>query len=75
MWETYDNYIIAYVIIGFIHFLWRYGVNIRKIVKYNSMSYNTNYCINWGNLIFMQGFFWPFSLILRIVDKIALIGV
>lgn len=74
MWEIYGKYIIGYVIIGFIHFLWRYGVTFRKVVKYNSPPFNRNYRINYGNLI-LQGFLWPFCIIIRIVEKISLIGV
>ena len=75
MFAEYSNYIIIYVIIGFVHFLWRYGATIRKIIKYNSPPYNMNLHIVWSHLIFVEGFFWPVGLILRIVRKIAMIGV
>lgn len=75
MLDMYSNYIIAYIIIGIVHFLWQYGVCIRKITKYNSFPYNKNYHIVWWYLIFVEGFFWPIGLILRIVRKISTIGV
>lgn len=75
MLDMYSEYIIWYVVLGIVHFLWCYGVTVRKITIYNSFPYNKNYRIVWWHLILVEGFFWPIGLILRIVRKISTIGV
>lgn len=76
MWEMYGEYIILYCAIGVAHFLIRYGVTLRKVVKHNQSHFSSNQLkIRYNNLIFMQGIFWPVGIVLRIVEKISLIGV
>lgn len=76
MIEEYSKYIIGYIIIGFIHFLIRYGITYRKIIKYNTTSISWDKLkIKWSNLILLQGIFWPMSIIFRIIEKISTIGV
>ena len=76
MLEIYSKYIIGYVVIGLIHFLIRYGITYRKVIKYNKTSPPWNKLkIKWSNLIFIQGLFWPVSIVLRVVEKISTIGV
>ena len=71
-----NEYIIAYTIAGIIHFLIRYGITARAVVKHNKQSPSWNqWKVKWSNLILLQGIFWPVSIILRIVEKISLIGV
>lgn len=70
------EYVVAYTIAGTIHFLIRYGITIRAVVKHNKQSFSWNqWKVKWSNLIFLQGLFWPVGIILRIVEKISLIGV
>lgn len=70
------EYVIAYTIAGIIHFLIRYGITTRSVVKHNKQSSLRNqWKVKWSNLIFLQGLFWPIGLILRIVRKISTIGV
>lgn len=75
MLDMYSKYIVWYIVIGVFHFLVRYGVTFRIITKYNKFPFNYNLRVKWGNLIFLQGIFWPIGFILRIVEKISKIGV
>lgn len=76
MLEEYSEYIVVYIISGIIHFLIRYGITARAVVKHNKTHNSLNQVkIKWSNLIFMQGIFWPIGIIFRIVEKISLIGV
>lgn len=76
MLEEYSEYIVVYIITGIIHFLIRYGITVRAVVKHNKTHNSFNQVkIKWSNLIFMQGIFWPIGVILRIIEKISLIGV
>ena len=75
MWETYGNYVIWYVIIGFVHFLFCYGVTFRNMVKFNKNSIKTKLHIKWGELIFLDGIFWPIRFVMDIIKFISTIGV
>lgn len=75
MWETYSEYIIWYIIIGFVHFLWCYGVSVRAMTKINKLSFRTKASINWGHLIFLKGVFWPIGFVMDIIKFISKIGV
>lgn len=71
--ENY-KYIVIYIILGFIHFLWCYGLSFREIYKFNKISSNKA-SIKWSELIFLKGIFWPIGFIMDIVKSISLIGV
>lgn len=74
--NEYGKYIFAYIIVGIIHFLIRYGITARAIVKHNKQVPSWNrWKVKWSHLIFLQGIFWPIGIMIRIVEKISLIGV
>lgn len=75
MWEMYGKYIIGYAIIGIVHFLLCYGVTFRAVVKFNRKSITRKLHIKWGELIFLDGVFWPIGIVMNIVKIISLIGV
>lgn len=75
MWETYGNYIISYVIVGFVYFLFCYGVSFRVMTKFNKNSIKRKMHIKWGELIFLDGIFWPLGVVMEIVKIISTIGV
>lgn len=74
MWEMYSKYIIAYIILGFIHFLWCYGATVRVMTQFNKTS-RRKASIKWGELIFLKGVFWPLGFVMDIVKFISTIGV
>lgn len=70
-----NEYIIAYAIIGVVHFLICYGITYREIVKFNKTSFRRKARIVWGELIFLKGVLWPLGLVMDVIKIISTIGV